>query len=82
MAATTPPLKEKFSSVIKKKTFKKFTQERILLIIGLVLFLLLVSVAIYAFSFLGNNILRSLSPQEAGAGELKFNLEEFDKLGL
>jgi len=68
--------------VIKKRVVKKLTQERVLLGVGLVLFLLLVGATIYAFSFLGKNILRSLSPNEVGGDELEFNLEEFDNLGL
>lgn len=68
--------------MIKKRVVKKLTQERVLLGVGLVLFLLLVGATIYAFSFLGKNILRSLSPNEVGGDELKFNLEEFDNLGL
>ncbi|HEY4498240.1 MAG TPA: hypothetical protein VJA63_01225 [Candidatus Paceibacterota bacterium] len=68
--------------MIKKRVVKKLTQERVLLGVGLVLFLLLVGATIYAFSFLGKNILRSLSPNEVGGDELEFNLEEFDNLGL
>ena len=68
--------------MIKKRVVKKLTQERVLLGVGLVLFFLLVGATIYAFSFLGKNILRSLSPNEVGGDELEFNLEEFDNLGL
>ncbi|MBI2010681.1 MAG: hypothetical protein HYS89_00360 [Candidatus Colwellbacteria bacterium] len=68
--------------MIKKKIFKKINQERMLLVAGFILFALLVSLAIYAFSFLANNVFKAFSPEPAGNSELKFNLEEFDNLGL
>ncbi len=68
--------------MIKKKVVKKFNQEKILLGVGFVIFLILAATAIYAFSFLGNNLLTAFSPGESGTSDLEFNLEEFDKLGL
>jgi len=67
----------------KGKKDRKFSQEKILLAVGAILFAIFLSMIIYVFIFLINNVLPAITTNgERIDGEIHFNLEGFDKLGL
>jgi uncharacterized membrane protein len=70
------------SAIMSKLKKGGNSTERMLVGVGLVMFLLLIVVIIYALQFLSHNILSAFLPAEGGAGEIKFDLEGFKNLGL
>jgi len=68
---------------MKLKRGIKIPQETKLFVIGLVLFVLLITSIVYTFIFVANDIVPALiSDVEPEAGEIHFDLEGFEQLGI
>ena len=63
---------------------KKIPQEKILIAIGIGLLLVALAIIVFAFTFLANNVLPTINPDDGltNGGEIHFDLEGFEKLGL
>lgn len=62
---------------------RMFSRDRVLLAIGVVLFITLVTAFVYAVNFLRNTIVPALSPNVPDSGEvIKFDFEAYERLGL
>lgn len=67
---------------MNKEKRKLIYDERLLLVIAFILFLLTLGAVIYSLGFLSKNILPVFSGESSGGGEIKFDLEGFKNLGL
>ena len=61
---------------------KKLSQDAVLLIIGILLFILTVGAVIYFIGFLSNNIFSALAPGQDNGARIHFDLEGYKSLGL
>ena len=62
----------------------KFSRDTILIAIGVFLLVVFLTVIVYAFMFLINNVLPAITTDDnkAGGNEIRFNIKGFEELGL
>ena len=66
------------------KKDKKIPQEKLLFGVGVGLLAVALAIIVFAFTFLVNNALPAINPDDGltNGGEIYFDLEGFEKLGL
>jgi uncharacterized protein (UPF0333 family) len=67
----------------RMKQKKKISSEQALSISGVILFIIIVSISIYAFSFLSKHVISALSTESSSeTSKVEFNFKEYDALNL